>query len=412
MHEYITFHQGKWWHFFMKPFYGLCVRKKEGTRFSNFEVLLAEACEDFCAISADGGIHLICQDTNGQILYLFMEQDIWRKTVLLESKEAKAYPKHFRLISVGGFINLFYTILHKEKYLLIHQVITAEDRPPTVVDVVQPSAPPFWVQMYNGTDIAISYENDKGVSGSRVYRWSRKAFSRFMPVHPSEQCIVKSFLPEPDGTIHYAAFRMVDGFCNLMYFKQNQEGTYTDPLTVYLDCPLDATPIFSRAEHKQYLVWQENGGILSARWQENEGNWSRPVRYMIPAGTETVLYHISDGDVMRYAYGYGTGQDIVIYGADGLAEPVQRRKAPQYRPVGYEVEEFAESMGAGEEKPSFLPTPLMGQFKEELSRVKEQLFRLRMENKELTERLDAVEEKLKVPLADEAIIDEVLLFNE
>ena len=47
MHEYLLYYQNKWWHFFIKPFYGLCYRKKEGSRFGNFEVLLADAAEDF-----------------------------------------------------------------------------------------------------------------------------------------------------------------------------------------------------------------------------------------------------------------------------------------------------------------------------------------------------------------------------
>ncbi len=412
MHEFITFYQGKWWHFFMKPFYGLCVRKKEGSRFSNFEVLLGEACEDFYAISAGNGIHLVCQNKAGHIVYLFMEQDVWRKTVLLESKEAKAYPKHFRLISVGGFINLFYTILHKDKYLLIHQIITAEDRPPTVVDAVQPSATPFWVQMCNGTDITILYENDKGVSGSRIYRWSRKAFSRFMPIHPAAKCIVKSFWPEADGRMHYAAFQQVEGFYNLVYFRQEQDGSYTEPVTVYLDCPAEVLPVFSRLENTQYLVWQEQGGIFSVRWQAEEERWSKPVRYMIPAGMETVLYHISNGNDVRYGYGYGTGQEIVIYGAEGLAEPKQEPVDSQWKPVGYEVEAFAESMGAGIEAPAASQAPILEQMKEELVRIKEQIFRLRIENKELTERLEAVEEKMRVPLADETVIDEILLLDE
>lgn len=411
MQEFIAFCEGKWWHFFMKPFYGLCVRKKEGSRFSNFEVLLEDAREDFCALASGGGIHVVCQDKNGSILYLFLEQGIWRKIVLLENKEGKVYPKHFQLLSVGGFLNLFYTIIHKEKHLLVHQIITTEDRPPMVVDTIRLGKPPFWVYMHSGTDVTVLYDNASGVSGCRLYRWSGKTFGRFMPIHPSENCMLKNVFFEPNGKEHYAAFKQVEGFYNLVYFTQ-QDDTFTEPVTVYLDCPLDASPIFSYQENKQYLVWQESGGIMSARFLSEKDEWSKPVRYMIPSGSKTVLYCISNGGSMRFAYGYEKGQDIMLYGADGLQEPKEETNSPSFRPAGYEVEAFANSM-SGEEKEEmpFQTDPMLVQVREELARIKEQLFRLRVDNKELQERLEKVETTL-VPLAEEDVVDEVLLSSE
>jgi len=90
MREYIAAYQGAWWHFFIKPFYGLCFRKKENGRFQKFEVLLPEACEDFCVLSAEQCIHVVCQTKIGSILYLCLDNGVWRNTVLLESKSGTA----------------------------------------------------------------------------------------------------------------------------------------------------------------------------------------------------------------------------------------------------------------------------------------------------------------------------------
>jgi len=110
MQEYLVRHHDKWWHFFIKPFYGLCYRRKEGVHFLHFEVLLPDICEDFCALSSGGQIHVVCQDKAGSILYLSYDGETWRKSVLLESKTASPYPKHFTLLPMGNHLNLFYII--------------------------------------------------------------------------------------------------------------------------------------------------------------------------------------------------------------------------------------------------------------------------------------------------------------
>ncbi len=410
MKEYIVSYGGKWWHFFIKPFYGLCFRKKEGSRFTPFEVLLSEACQDFCVTCDGEKIHVVCQNQSGSILYLCLADNTWRKTILLENKNATPYPKHFCLVPMGGFINLFYMITYKEKHMLVHQVITAENRPPTIIDRILPHAPFFSVSVHAGTDILVLYENESGITGTRLYRWSQKSFGRFVPVAPAENYIAKTFLPEKQDKIRYGGLQKINGVDNLIYFEKNSRGDCTPAQTIYLDCSTDANPIFSKDGEKLYLVWQEGGGIMSAHSVDDGKTWSKPVRYVIPAGSEVVCYCIENEGLIQKAYGFAKEQEIILYGTPPLEELSSKPVVPQYRLAGQEAVDFArENGGLKESEPLLPPDPVLMQIRQELASLKEQVFTLRAALAKLANPL----ENSPLPLTQEEItIDEVLLKNE
>ncbi len=385
MQEYLIRCQGHWWHFFMKPFYGLCFRKRENGRFLNFEVLLPEACEDFCAAGVGDGIHIVCQDKSGSILYLTQEKEVWHKTTLLESKSSVPYPKYFSLVPMGGFLNLFYVIAYQEKHMLVHQILSAPDKPPTVVDRITLQSPPFLSVAHTGTDITVLYENESGISGQRLYRWSRKEFGRFVPVHPAAGPSVRGALVEPGDRVRYAALQTVDSVSNLVYFEKTEQGQDTPPVTVYLDCPKDAVPVFCHDGGRLYLSWRENGGVMSSYSVDDGGKWSKPVRYMKGASVSPVLYGIWEGGAFRQAYGYEQDRDIMLYACPGLQEEMVERTRPAIHPRGYEAQAFARSMGMPEEESRPTADPVVEQLQDEIRHIKNQLFDLRQMIAKLSE---------------------------
>jgi len=379
MQEYLICHDGKWWHFFIKPFYGLCYRKKEGGRFLHFEVLLSDACEDFCAISAGGKLHIICQDKCGNIIHLSYDGSDWHKVTLLTSKAERPYPKHFRLLSMSGYLNLFYVISYKEKHMLIHQILGMEDRSPTVVDHICLSQPPFLAATHSGTEMTLLYENEHGVSGIRQFRWSQKTFGGFVPLNPVAGCKVRSLYVEPDDRMLYAGFVTMAEVTNLVVFEKRQGEDFSEPVTVYLDCPIDATPIFCKNEEKLYLVWKEKGSIMSSFSIDGGLKWSKPIRYMKGASLVPILYHLQDDSVWRVAYGYGTERDLVLYAVPPLEDAAESR--PRIQKEGQAVADFAACLGAAEavEHEPELPLAVVKQLRDEIAKLKEQFLALRME---------------------------------
>lgn len=395
MQEYLVACQNKWWHFFIKPFYGLCYRKGEGGRFSGFEVLLAEACEDFCAVSFGDGIHIVCQDKAGSIIYLAMDGDSWRKSVLLESKSQASYPKHFSLIPVGKFLNLFYVITYQEKHMLVHQILGVGEQTPTVVDRIFLSRPAFLISRNSSTDLCVFYENESGVSGCRVFRWSKKDFGGFIPVNPALGSRLCGVLTEVGEQMHYCALQPVESVYNLIYFEKTEDGAFTEPLIVNLDCPQEIHPVFCRDGEKLYLSWRENGCVMSSYITDKNTKWTKPVRYMKGSGVESVLYTICCEGQFWQAYGFEKDQDIVFYIGQGLPEAAEKKKAKVFRPVGFEAEDFAKSMGFGEDKTVPEKDPVLEQLKTDFLKLKEQVFSLRQQLLEVTEKLERLETKEK-----------------
>ncbi|MBQ2696593.1 MAG: hypothetical protein IJF61_04760 [Clostridia bacterium] len=395
MQEYLVACQNKWWHFFMKPFYGLCYKTGEGGRFAGFEVLLAEACEDFCAVAIGDRIQLVCQDKAGRIISLTMEEGSWQKTVLLESKSQAPYPKHFSLVPIGRFLNLFYVITYQEKHMLVHQILGGSGQTPTVVDRLTLRSPAFLVARNSGTDLSVFYENESGVSGFRIFRWSKKDFGGFVPVNPALGGLVCGVLPETGDRMHYCALQSVQSVCNLVYFEKTEDGGFTEPVTVNLDCPGEAIPVFCRDGEKLYLSWCENGCVMSSYITDGGTKWTKPVRYMKGSGVEPVLYTVCRAGEIRQAYGFEKDREIVFYIGEGLSEPIEKKQPKIFRPAGYEAEEFAKSMGADKGKVVPEKDPVTEQLKAEFSQLKEQVFSLRRQLSEMTERVERLEKKEK-----------------
>ncbi|MBE7040675.1 MAG: hypothetical protein E7400_01770 [Ruminococcaceae bacterium] len=393
MQEYLVKCRGKWWHFFMKPLYGLCYRRREGGRFLNFEVLLLDACEDFCATCMGDSIHIVCQDKNGSILYLNGAEGEWKRTVLLANKSSVPYPKHFSLVPVGNFLNLFYVIAYQEKQMLVHQILGVQDKPPTVVDRIAPGMPLFLAEPAVGTDIAVIYRNEAGNSGCRTFRWSKKEFGRFVPVNPSLGGQVCATLLENYGRTRYCALQKVESVRNLVYFEKTEDETFTSAVTVNLDCPKDSAPVFYREGEKLYLAWREAGNVMSSYSTDDGAKWSKPVKYMKGAQVVPVLYTLCEDGRSRRLYGFEKDREIVFYIGAGILDEQTEKKPKGFRPAGYEIEDFVKNAVAAEAEEKPAGDPAVEQLKKDFLHLKEQYFTLRRTLAEVTERIEELEHK-------------------
>jgi len=388
MKEYIVAFEGAWRHFFIKQHVGLCWRKKEGFKFSDYEVVLKGVCSDFCAYCDGKVIHIACQDEKGSVLYLIYDGISWKKTTLLESKSAGPYKKNFVFLEISGHMNLLYTIENKERLMLVHQVMM-EKGIPTVVDYINNTAVPFCVALHPETDFTVFYTNEDNISGYKIYKWSQKAYSDFKATDNGDTEI-RFAKADSDGSIMAVATKTTQKIVSLLSICFDENKNISERIPVYLDCVKNITPVISEYEQKQYIVWTEYGGVVAAH-RNQDGKWSKPVRYAKSNSKEASLYVICENGKYRYYYGIAREHDIILYGTHDILK---------MSPGGYDREVYSE-------KNETYTGEILKKQTEQIKKLYEELSIQRNKLSDLAEKIEEIISA--VPIADEEDIDKVLL---
>lgn len=346
MPEYIVSSESVWWHFFYKAGYGLCFRKKSGAHFGEFEILLKDVQDDFCAISSGDNIFVVCQDNSGSILYLKYTENRWEKVILLASKNALPYPKYFKLVLVGGFVNLYYIINHKEKHMLVHQIINGAQKEPMVVDYISIGAQPFSVDTHSSKDISVCYVNSQEICGIRTFRWSQKSYTPFARL-PLKTNVFSPFIKvKDDDTVFISAITKLDTFYNLIFIIREPDGIFLNETTVYLDCDKNTTPMLFEEKDKLVLEWIENGNVMMSYSEDGGQKWKKPTKYMKGNTTSVSVYNIFSDNKNFCCCGFSDGGAIHLYCDNSPLDFAPKEKPKNlFKPKGYEAAEFARKFG-------------------------------------------------------------------
>lgn len=379
MREYIVQFQNNWWHFFIKQNTGLCIRKKDGFKFGENEVLLKGAESDFCVFATEESIHIVCQDGNGSVLYLVYDGVSWKKRVLLHSKTARPYKKYFQFVSLSGHINILYVIENKERLLLVHQTLSAESVP-FVVDYIAKSDVPFCIASHEETDFTLFYKNEKGKSGYKRYKWSQKTYSGFEEFDKDD---VEIRFAEVGSSGNLVACAVSSD--NIMQISFDEQMNKKEEIKVTENCLKDAMPIISHYGDKKYIVWTEYGGIVASHFES--GVWSKPVRYAKSNQVAAILYVIYHNGKCEYFYGAPRENDIILYGTHDFL------KTPPKNTSKNSTEFFGENS--------------LKELTEQVKKIYEELSIQRRKLSYLSEKIAEIVSN--VPIADEEDIDKILL---
>ena len=389
MQEYIIAYNNTWIHFFIKPHVGLCYRKKNNLKFEDYKIIEPGASADFCVYSDGNTIHVICQDEKGSVLYLFFDGDSWKRTVLLKSRTALSYKKHFVIVEISGYISVLYTIENKEKLMLIHQLLIGNAEP-TVIDYIKYDSVPFCVYKHHETDFSLFYTNEEGSVCEIIYKWSQKQFQKpYIYTHLQN---IK-FAQEKDGIIFLAAVERDDKTANLVYLTKKLSGEESHSL-VYPNCNKDIIPIISTYGEKQYMAWTEYGNVISS-WREPDGSWSKPIQYAKSSKNETKLYAICREGKYEHYYGIAREHDFILYGTHDVLKTPPKSQS-KYTNISSSDLNDNENLIISHGK-----------------QIKQLCNELSIQRKKLSELSAKLESLLSdMPIADEDVIDNVLLKSE
>lgn len=348
---------GQQWHFFYQPGSGICFKKKAETKWNNYEILLKDGQSDFdVMIDSRGNIHLACQDQVGSIIYLMYNGTQWHKYTILQSKANRTYPKHFKMLSINGWINLFYIIEYKGKNLLIHQILDNNNVSPNVIDYISKTERPFCVQADSSNNIHIYYqsESDSGRLGYKTYIWSKKQWSDFISIGLDSNVLFPYFILDKEDHFHLVFLRKAHKGYSIIY-KRKPSSSYNQSLwdketMIYNRCDTQVIPIIIKEDKRLWILWQMDIKVFSC-YSDNDGiEWNKPAQFSAGRygniglfGCRTADLLLKQNIICDMCYGYSGNDDINLYIVSDYLDkiPDSAHVKPEYMIPGSEVEEFA-----------------------------------------------------------------------
>lgn len=109
--------------------------KKNG---SDSTIIFKNCSSEFDAILNEmGKMHIVLQDVSGNLYYLLHSEEKWINFSLLKSRNQSCNFENIKIFDIGGNINIFYTLKHAGRTLLIHHKIDLQnEKKPNVLDYV------------------------------------------------------------------------------------------------------------------------------------------------------------------------------------------------------------------------------------------------------------------------------------
>ncbi len=188
------------WHFYHNS-HGICYCKMNDENIREYQVLLPEGQEDFDILADDSDcLHMVFQNSDGDILYANHFNGQWRKTTLLESKSKGCYPKNFVLKRVNNWLNLLYCIEYNGRRMLTHQIIDGNESTPFVVDCIRDD---FCTAQDSAGNINVFfYSETQQAWGIRRFVWSRKEWTEFTLSDGVKDCCNPFLFIDREDNVH------------------------------------------------------------------------------------------------------------------------------------------------------------------------------------------------------------------
>lgn len=280
---------------------GICFCTMTDAHTTEYDVLLEGGQSDYDVLIDDSDtIHLICQNSQGDIIYLKNEEQDWRKYTLLKSKSPSAYPKDFRNLRVGNWISIIYAVDYKGKRLLSHHILENSDVP----NAIDYAVGEFACTRDEYGNIYLFYTNSAGVSGWRRFIWSRKEWSEFTSAAANGN--IKNPHIYVNEKVHIAA--VAEG--NVVYISGGDEKMLAEEGTC---------PIILKNEASLYIMWKSmrDQRVWASLSNDNGSTFQRPTEFMAGRFAPVKLFGLACTSFEQYdarqCYGYIKDNTISLF---------------------------------------------------------------------------------------------------
>lgn len=260
------------------------------------EYIFKNAFSEFYAyMDANDNYHIICQDSKGNLVYVYSQNAEWHSLPILSSKNPFPDKKHPYITHYDGQPNVFYTITHSNNIMLVHQPVTQKGTQcvPKVIDYV--SAKEFshnivkdsigniyavYLPALKLSDYILckKYSKENGA-------WAKHAS---IPIASPEVSAATCVLGKND-TLHIVLRSEIDKKSNIAYFKTNLQGnTIIADNIIYSGKALINYYSILEMPPKIIVYWFTNSAMYYSESADNGNSWSNPSEYYLPIASRYV----------------------------------------------------------------------------------------------------------------------------
>jgi len=260
-------------------------------------------------------IHIIYQDSHGNIFYIQLDEASIFSLPMLGSKYPSPYNKFFNILAVKNNIHCFYVLLHNNKYLLTHQVISNKEvKNPQALGYINKNNLPYAVHSSRSGDIYVFYQNaltsdlQQQASafqiGCRKYSLVNQRWEEFIPISPSDLSLnaqlkfdYPSIIIDNADIIHITYQKFVADRYELVY-RQKPVGDANWSTETVIHTSLNSFEDSSIIciNDKIIIFWVRNDTIYYSYSADRGNTWSKPNRYNFPVGRQLscICYQTND----------------------------------------------------------------------------------------------------------------------
>lgn len=283
---------GNSWHIFYSERYGLCYRIHEDKNrgWSTPEVLASDVFPDFDAdMDRKNNIHIVYQDTKGNINYIHYDGNSQKSLCILKSKNPYTYRKFLSVIPRETGADILFVVRHNDKCILSHQFVTIDNPSnPKVIDYVMDNEVPYSFTRSNDGTITIFYQMSDGrylqLGTKRLYP-STMQWGEFTPVTRfNGNCGYPKPITDIKDTMHLCYQRQQNGLFELIYQNKLTDKNIWSPETIIHSSvyPFKRSSLIY-LNNRIIIFWIRNSTIFYSYSNVSENNWSKPQRYSLGA---------------------------------------------------------------------------------------------------------------------------------
>ncbi len=265
---YLTDAYGTKWIFYISHTKCLCYTKGG----AKDEILTRNIADTFDIVMDENGhFHIICEDTDGTLLYIKYNYHEWKKYEILKSKSG--IPKIFsiKLFMADRMPIAFYILEHDgQKLLAEHKIREGLSTAPIIIDILGKNAS-FCVYLDTKKCFHLFYKNELEKPVYKIAPYGAKTFSN--TDFPAEHDIATlSVTEDVDGTIHVSYVANINSYYTMCYY--NTKSRIIKNLAFGISAK--STPVVIAADEKIRIQWCDNLRLFECVSSNGGDTFSKP----------------------------------------------------------------------------------------------------------------------------------------